>query len=260
MPDNTPVELQLIRHASLRIRISGLSLLVDPMLGKTGSMPAIQNSPNPRPNPLVPLPLAIDEILKGIDAVLVTHMHRDHWDQSATDYIPRSMRIICQPEDADRFHELGFEDVRPIHTAAVFGHVGIYRTGGQHGTGEIGLRMAPVSGYVLRSRQGECLYIAGDSIFCKPVCDALLEYRPQYTVVNAGGARFLEGAPITMSAENVADVADTAPFTQVIAVHMEAINHCVITRQQLREHLDGHGGAAQRVWIPADGEVLHLCT
>jgi L-ascorbate metabolism protein UlaG (beta-lactamase superfamily) len=251
------MQLQLIRHATLRLNIGGILLLVDPMLGDAASMPPIQNSANPRPNPLVPLPIPAAETFAGVDAVLVTHTHRDHWDGVATELLPHRMPIICQPEDVAKFRDWGFEDVRPIHTRAVFRHVTIVRTAGRHGTGEIGAAMAPVSGYMLRSRAGESVYIAGDTIYCSEVAEALAEHKPNYTVVNCGGARFLEGDPITMTAEDVVQVAQTAPFSRVIAVHMEAINHCAVTREDLRHKLCEQK-LCDRVLIPADGETLML--
>ncbi|HYE24143.1 MAG TPA: MBL fold metallo-hydrolase [Clostridia bacterium] len=251
------MKIQLIRHATLRIEIDDKVFLVDPMLSDAGIMPPIQNSGDGRRNPLVPLPVGIDDVLRGVNAVLVTHTHRDHWDQAATEVIPRNTRIICQPEDARKFHDLGFEDVRPIYSAAIYGHVAIYRTEGRHGTREIGKAMAPVSGFVLRSRAGECVYIAGDTIWCLQVRDALMRYRPPYTIVNCGGARFTEGDPITMTSGDVARVATEAEFTRVIAVHMDSINHCRVTRAQLAADLAGRD-LCNRVVIPADGEILTI--
>jgi L-ascorbate metabolism protein UlaG (beta-lactamase superfamily) len=251
------MEIQLIRHATLRLRFDDLTLLVDPMLGEKASMPPIANSANAEPNPLVPLPLSIEEILQGIDAVLVTHVHRDHWDAAASKFVPRSLRILCQPPDITFFRELGFEEVRPIHSAVAYRMVTIARTEGEHGTGEIGAKMAPVSGYLLRSRAGESLYIAGDTIFCPAVRKALRQFNPKVAVVNCGGARFLEGDPITMSAEDVATVTRLAPETQVIAVHMEAINHCGVRRADLRKHLAALD-LPRPVLIPEDGEVITI--
>jgi L-ascorbate metabolism protein UlaG (beta-lactamase superfamily) len=99
------------------------------------------------------------------------------------------------------------------------------------------------------------LYIAGDTIWCTPVSDALTKFQPDVIVVNAGGARFLQGDPITMSGDDVVDVCQAAPESTVIAVHMEAINHCLLTRAQLREHLkEIH--VNEQVLIPAEGEWI----
>ena len=251
------LDIQLIRHATLRIKIDELNLLVDPMLSDKDAMTPIQDSSDDRRNPLVPLPVPMDEILQGINAVLITHTHRDHWDDAATQLIPKDLRILCQPEDADKFHEWGFEDVRPIHSAAVFGHVSIYRTGAQHGTGELAEKMAPVSGYFLNSRKGDSLYIAGDSVWSNPVKDVLQRYRPHVTVLNTGAARFTYGAPITMDEKDVVRVVRQAPYTKVVAVHMESINHCGLTRKDLARHL-ADNNIGEQVLIPADGEHLRF--
>ena len=58
-----------------------------------------------------------------------------------------------------------------------------------------------------------------------------------------------------MDGADVADLTQGAPWTQVVAVHMEAINHCLLTREELRAKLAGLGLAAH-VAIPADGEAL----
>jgi L-ascorbate metabolism protein UlaG (beta-lactamase superfamily) len=249
------MEIQLIRHATLRVRFDDLTLLVDPMLGDKGTMPAIANSANPQPNPTVSLPIPAPEALNGVDAVLVTHVHRDHWDAAAGELIPRSLRIICQPADLAFFRELGFEDVRPVHSAVAYGMVTIARTPAEHGTGEIGQKMAPVCGYFLRSRAGESLYIAGDTILCNSVRKTLKDSSPQVVVVNSGGARFLEGDPITMTAEEVAEVARLVPEAQVVAVHMEAINHCSVRRNDLAHRLLSEE-LPKPVSIPQDGELL----
>ncbi len=74
-------------------------------------------------------------------------------------------------------------------------------------------------------------------------------------VVNAGGARFNTGDPITMTPADVVAVADAAAGATVVAVHMDAINHCVDTRAALRQAA-GDGG----VLVPEDGDALHLTT
>jgi hypothetical protein len=50
-------------------------------------------------------------------------------------------------------------------------------------------------------------------------------------------------------------VCRAAPQAQVVAVHMEAINHCLLTRQELAEQAEAAG---VRVVIPEDGEDVTL--
>jgi L-ascorbate metabolism protein UlaG (beta-lactamase superfamily) len=247
------MEIRLIRHATLLLTFHGRRLLVDPMLAGAGTAPPIANSPNPRPNPLVPLPVPSGDVVAGVDAVLVTHTHRDHWDDAAAAVLPKALPLFCQPEDEAKFRDAGFTRVRPVRGVAHWDGISVHRTGGQHGSGELARRLAPVSGFVLRAADEPVLYIAGDTIWCADVEEALREYDPAVTVLNAGGAQFLEGGPITMSAEDVATVARAAPSTRIVAVHMESINHCVVRRADLAAALE-RAGLTPRVAIPGDGE------
>ena len=248
------MRLRLLRHATLIVEFAGRKLLIDPMLSPAGAMPAIENSPNPRPNPLVPLPVAIPEMVQDLDAVLVTHTHRDHWDEAAARELPKEVPLLCQPEDEPKLRSQGFTHVQPLQTGLIWNALEVTRTGGQHGTGEIGRKMAPVSGFVLRGPGEDPLYIAGDTIWCTEVQQAIQQFHPVAIVVNAGAARFLQGDPITMTAADVVSVCGAAPQARVIAVHMEAINHCLLTRQQLSTEVQAHG--TRPVLIPKDGDWI----
>jgi len=47
------------------------------------------------------------------------------------------------------------------------------------------------------------------------------------------------------------------PYTSVVAVHMEAINHRILTRSELRDLLDREK-LSQRLHIPAEGERMEF--
>jgi L-ascorbate metabolism protein UlaG (beta-lactamase superfamily) len=247
------MQLELVRHATLLLEYAGMRLLVDPMLSDAGAMAPIQNSPQPRNNPLVPLPCSVDEVLDGVRAVLVTHTHRDHWDDAAVQSVPKDLPLFCQPEDLAKMGATHFLNAAAVNNQRHWSKICITRTHAQHGTGEIGKAMAPASGYVLQAEGEPTLYIAGDTIWCAEVAEVIQRFEPEMIVVNAGGARFLERDPITMTAENVVQVCRAAPNATVIAVHMEAINHCLVTRADLTQ---AAGAAAVKVKIPEDGEVL----
>ena len=88
---------------------------------------------------------------------------------------------------------------------------------------------------------------------CPEVVAAVREHSPAATVVNAGAARFLTGEPITMTATEVEAVADLDPTMAVVAVHMDTVNHCHLTRSALREHL-GQSPVGSQVVVPQDGD------
>ena len=247
------MRIQLVRHATLLIDYANMRLLVDPMLSDAGAMAAIQNSPHPRKNPLVPLPIPVEQVTDGIHGVLVTHTHRDHWDDTAIQLVPKDLPLFCQPEDLAKMESTHFVNAAAVHDARNWSKICITRTGGHHGTGDIGKAMAPVSGYVLQNENEPTLYIAGDTIWCHEVSDAIKRFRPDVIVLNTGGARFLEGDPITMMPADVIQVCQAAPKARVIAVHMDAINHCVVTRNELAKEIEAAG---VKVMIPEDGESV----
>jgi L-ascorbate metabolism protein UlaG (beta-lactamase superfamily) len=251
------MELTLVRSATLLVDMAGRRLLVDPMLAPAGATGPIPGTPNRRPNPLVELPRPAAAVVERLDAVLVTHLHNDHFDAAAADLLDPRVPLACQPSDEARLRERGFGDVRPVHGGLDLCGIGVTRTAGRHGTGEIGQRMGEVSGYVMRAPGEPALYVTGDTIWCDEVDDALAEHQPEVVVVNAGGARFAQGDPIIMDADDVIETAKAAARSAIVAVHLEALNHCPLTRADLRAAVDA-AGIGERVLIPADGEALRF--
>jgi L-ascorbate metabolism protein UlaG (beta-lactamase superfamily) len=225
------------------------------MLSDAGAMAPIPIAANDRRFPLVSLPMPLPALLDGVDAVLVTHLHRDHFDDAAAALLPKHLPVLCQPGDAGRLQELGFRTVLPVPDAVEHAGIEIARTNGKHGVGLIGKGMGTVSGFVLRAEAEPALYIAGDTVWCEYVREALETFRPDVVVVNAGAAQFRIGRPITMDGQDVAQVCQTAPDAAVVAVHMEAVNHCLLTREGLRADL-ARRGLRDRVLIPEDGQAL----
>ena len=251
------MRLRLIRNATLHIRVAGRCLLIDPMLDSAGARPPVEDTPNPVRNPTVELPEPPEIVAGGLHGVIVTHLHRDHLDDTAVELLDKGLPVFGQPEDAERLRERGFADVRPVEDELEWNGIRLTRTAARHGTGRIGELMAPVSGFVVSAAGEPVLYVAGDTIWCDEVAAVLDERRPDVIVVNAGAARFLEDDPIVMTADDVVTVARRAPGARVVVVHLEAINHCPLTRADLHQRLRDEG-LTDRVTVPEDGAEVPL--
>ena len=60
-----------------------------------------------------------------------------------------------------------------------------------------------------------------------------------------------------MNADDVVKVCESRPSAKFIAIHMEAINHCLLSRSYLEDYLS-EAGVKTKVWIPKDGERILL--
>jgi L-ascorbate metabolism protein UlaG (beta-lactamase superfamily) len=237
------VRITLVRSATVILELAGRRILVDPMLDDVGTRPPIEQTRNPVANPTAPLPFPADDVVRDLDAVIVTHRHRDHLDTKAEEVLPRDVPVFCQPEDEDALRELGL-DARAVEVDVDWDGLRMTRTPARHGTGPIAELLAPVSGFVL-----DDVYIAGDTVWYEEVEATIARHEPRVAVVNAGGAEFVEGGLIVMGIDDVREVAARVPT--VVAVHMEALNHCYLERESLRRAVPG-------VLVPEDGETLDL--
>jgi len=252
------VKVRLVRHATLIVEVGASTYLVDPMLSPAEAWDPVDNTPNPRRNPMVDLPMPQDELedtLDSLAAVFVTHLHGDHWDDPAIEQISKEIPLFCQPNDTDVIRGAGFTAVTPVESSVEWEGINISLTGGRHGTGEMVERNGPVSGFVIKSRSEPSLYIAGDTVWCPEVESALEAHQPDVIVVNAGAAQFIGSDPVTMDAKDTIRAAHAAAQGRVVAVHMESLNHCLLTRAELARALE-EAGVSDRVLIPADGETL----
>src|SRR3972149_1130856 len=254
------MDLTLLRHATLVLTLGELRLLVDPMLAEAGSLDPIADTPYLRTKPLVALPMEPEPLhllMAQLDGLPEPHQHGDDWDARAAEWLGKALPLFCQPQDEEALRQQGFSLVYPVEGSLIWHGVQITRTGGQHGRGATAERLGPVSGYTLRAVGEPSVHAAGEHLGCPEVSRVLRHRRPEVVVLNAGAAQFTQGGPITMDLEDVLQVQRAAPSAHLVVVHMEAMNHCLLTRQALRQGLRSAGGSSRTV-IPADGETLVL--
>ncbi len=250
------MQFRHIRHATFIIGMNGKKILVDPMLGRKGSMEPIQDVPDKGWNPTAELAVPIETIL-DYDIAIITHLHRDHFDEAASKLLPKERPVLCQPEDEKKLKELGFEKVYAVHDSSEWEGVSITRTTGRHGHGATALKLDPVSGFVLSAPGEPVVYITGDTVYYSCIEKALERYKPDVVICFSGEARFRYGKPITMNARDILSVCSKLPGARVLCVHMEAWNHCRLKRKALSDFAT-YNGIGGQVHIPFDGELMEL--
>lgn len=258
------MKFQQIRSATVIVTAGGVRFLVDPWLAKKDSFPPIPGSPNPGlRSPIHDLPLPIDEIL-DVDAVIATHLHFDHFDETAVSLIPKSMPIFAQDDiDADSLRKFGFKDVSVLKEEGTeFHSVKLFKTDCYHATpGEkeklyslVGMR-GEACGVVFKHPDEEkTLYLAGDTVWYQGVERAIEKFSPDIIVVNSAEATISGFGRIIMGLEDISEVLKAAPKAIIIASHMDNVGHEKLWRKDIRAFAE-ENNLLGRLLVPEDGET-----
>jgi L-ascorbate metabolism protein UlaG (beta-lactamase superfamily) len=248
------MKLRLLRNATLKLDIFGRTILIDPFFAPKGSRPSFTGR---APNPLVDLPASPEAILDGVELVVVSHLHADHFDPVAQSLVPKHLPLICQPGDEDKIRSCEFSNVTPLADVIDWRGLRFQRREGSHGLGPVATKMGSVMGFTITAAGEPSLYWAGDTVLYRGMEATITETRPEIIVIHPCGARW-EGDLITMDAAEAIATCKLAPSALVIATHMEALDHATVTRDELRRYALEQCVMPRQFLVPQDGEVLAL--
>jgi L-ascorbate metabolism protein UlaG (beta-lactamase superfamily) len=248
------MRLHHLRNATGRLAYGEAHFVIDPSLGPAHSWPEVPWIANPRPNPLVDLPIPPDHVFDGVSAVLQTHLHVDHLDEVGIASLPDGLPVFCQPSDGAVLVGHGIAAAEPVERNTEHAGTRIHRVAARHGFGPMADLAGPSSGYVLESSAEPTLYITGDTVWCEDVAETLTRFQPDVIVANAGGAELANGERLIMDVDDVTRLAKAAPQAHIIVVHLEAVSHCLCSREA---HRRAHPHRP-KVSVPDDGEIIDL--
>ncbi len=260
------MKIKQIRNATMIVSYAGKKFLIDPMLGEKGVYPPFPGTHNQHlNNPTVDLPVLMEEIL-DVDAVIVTHIHLDHFDPAAMEIIPKHMKMFAQNEDeASQMKKAGFNNIEVLSEEGnMFEGIKLIKTPAKHFSDESIVEMFrqlntadEACGVIFNHLEEKSLYIMGDTVWYDGIKNVLDKYTPDVITVNAGNAQFVDGRYLIMSKNDFLEAVKAAPNSQFLATHMEAVNHLMVSRKELREYAE-EKGFSDRLAIPADGEVCEF--
>ncbi|MEL7834188.1 MBL fold metallo-hydrolase [Fodinibius sp. Rm-B-1B1-1] len=252
------MQIHHIRNATMVIETADKVFLVDPMLGPKGNLPPFTLFRfKPRKNPIIPLPENTDARLQKVTHCIITHQHPDHLDDEGRHFLrEKNVPIICSVKDQKSLKKEGLNVTQTLNYWETLNFSGIKITGipAQHGYGFVTKLMGNVMGFYLEIPDTPSIYLSSDTVYTDAVHKVLTELKPDISVAACGAAQFDIFKPLLMDMNDMLTFFTNAPG-KVIANHLEAVNHCPTTREQLREKLRTHN-LRDKVFIPEDGETI----
>ncbi|MBC6997018.1 MBL fold metallo-hydrolase [Cytophaga sp. FL35] len=252
------MKIHQIRNATLIIEVQDKFILVDPMLGGKGTAgPTFTLFRfKPQRNPIVGLPQNAEDVLAKTTHCILTHLHPDHLDKAGEAFLKKhDIPVSCSVKDEKELLKRGLnvQTVVDYWKEATFLDGTLEGIPARHGYGFVARPMGNVMGYMLRLPKEKSVYLSSDTIYTDAVKKVLSDYKPDVSVVAAGSAQLDVFKPLLMTKEDVLQFCTDAPG-KVIANHLEAVNHCPTTREELNMEIVKRD--IKNTLVPNDGEVM----
>jgi L-ascorbate metabolism protein UlaG (beta-lactamase superfamily) len=219
--------LTFVGTATTLLRLGGFTLLTDPNFLHRGQRAYLGKGLWSR---RLTEPAMQPEELPTLDAVLLSHLHGDHFDRVARKRLARSQPVITTPAAADRLDSWGFEtrglDTWQTETLQKDDEtLTVEALPGIHARGLMGALLPPVMGSLLEHRvRGEVrrrVYVSGDTLTGDHVSEIARRHPDiDVAVVHLGGTRVLLHT-VTMDAGQGVDFLRRVEPGRAIPVHYD---------------------------------------
>ncbi|NRQ30480.1 MBL fold metallo-hydrolase [Nonomuraea sp. NN258] len=258
--------LRFIGNATTLIRFNGFTLLTDPNFLHQGQRAYLGYglTSRRRTNPAVEL-----EDLPTVDAVVLSHLHGDHFDRVARKGLDRDTPIITTKHAARRLRWRGFgqcvglDPWQDHELRGAGGSVKITALPAKHAPSPIEGLLPPTIGTMLefsgRDERVELrLHISGDTLLDRRL-DAIPRRFPEIdlALVHLGGTKLLGTVMVTMDGEQGASWVDLINPHAVVPVHYDDYTVFTSPLDDFRHHIE-QAGLSDRVVYLKPGESREL--
>ncbi len=227
---STGPSLQFIGTATTLLRLGGFTLLTDPNFLHKGERAYLGRGLFSKR--LTDPALGIDD-LPPLDAVVLSHLHGDHFDRRARRGLEKSLPIITTRHAARRLRLQGFENAVALDTWSShelrrgLSSLTVTSLPGRHAPGQAARVLPPVMGSLLEFREGPDsepfrVYVTGDTLNV-PELQQIVDAYPRLDamVLHLGGTRILGLLLVTMDGEQGADLLERVRPSVTVPVHFD---------------------------------------
>jgi L-ascorbate metabolism protein UlaG (beta-lactamase superfamily) len=223
--DSDP-RLTFIGNATVLLRLGPLTVLTDPNFLRRGQRAYLgyglwsKRLRDP----------AMDvEDLPQLDAVVLSHLHGDHWDRVAEAGLSRDVPVLTTGSAARTLAKRGFaaEGMRPWQTAELAKddvRVTVTALPGRHGPGLLDRLLPDVIGslvdYHVAGRRLLRLYISGDTLFTDELGEIAVRCPDiDVAIVHLGGTKLLGLAMVTMDGVQGRSLMELLKPAEAVPIH-----------------------------------------
>lgn len=225
-PDLSQGEVRFIGNATTLIRYAGFTILTDPTFLHKGQYVHLGHGTYAR-REIEPACQIAD--LPGLDLIVLSHYHGDHFDEVAVRELDKKIPIITNDYAVQHLRQEGFEQGHALDTwesqHAVKGDVELRVTSmpGKHAPDHVGGLLPPVMGSMLDFRRDQDhvfrMYITGDTLLHDRLHDIPRWYpNIDLALVHAGGTTLL-GTVVTMTGEQAVLAVEIVQPRRAIPIH-----------------------------------------